>query len=265
MSKMQMLLFAVGIAVVVLLFYSFVSRVGLAQSASVLVAADAKLVSDQLGSDVPCTFGKIAIPDALYYGASTTPIFYDLEFSKTKFGSGGGNTQNQLILRVSEHSSSTKPTKNVLASKSVATDAEIVLIGPEFLQDLSLSVFDSTSFPVGGKDTMSLYPRAAGRTPEAIASSPNAFVALKSYNYATKEKTLYIIPCATSKEPNNCEMNILRTGCMILSRRGGASPQTELDSCFNITIERQYTDPTSGGIIVTSAHHTFAECSSLMQ
>jgi hypothetical protein len=225
MSKMQMLLFAVGIAVVALMFYDFVSRVGLVNSAKDLVLSDTKLVDEQLSNDLLCSFKVTNIPDALTYGFNSQRFFYDLGFSSQTVGTGE-NVKNTLIVSVSEHKKTTAQ-KNVVYAKDISSDAKFVLIDSNFLLEGSglEKSYDKTD--------IALYPRAAS-VREVAASSPNSFVALKEVK--SGEKSLYIIPCSTLKEPNNCLRNILRVGCYQLKQT--TPKDTDLvPSCFNISVE----------------------------
>ncbi len=222
-----MLLFAVAIAVIALLFYDFVSRIGLNDSANAMLLTNTKLIGDQLGGDVLCSFKSTTIPDRLIFGINNNPFYYDLQFSKSSFGEGD-EKQNILILRVAEHKSN-KSKENIVAAKSIETDAEIVLVDTNFLQELSGIIPQTYNV-----DSIFLYPRAASRS-EVKASSPNAFVALKEIK--DSNKTLYIIPCAIEKEPNNCIMNILRVGCYKLkTENSNKTNDTLIDSCFNVSI-----------------------------
>jgi hypothetical protein len=233
LSKMQMLFFAVGIAVVAFLFLNFVSVIGLQSSADALLNSNIKLVSDQVTSDVACSFKQTTIPDRLVYGASNSPFFYDLEFIKQSLTTGSDSpSPSVLIMRISEHQVvraggvADLAKKKVISAKSITSESEFILIDPAFLADLT--PLNETTYNVS---SISLYPRAASA--QGIAASPNGFVALKNGD----EKTIYIIPCASEKEPNNCLMNIFRVGCYKLKMEHPEKTQdTLLDSCFNIIL-----------------------------
>jgi len=247
LSKMQMLIFAVGIAVVALLFYDFIARVGLAQSSNTLLLTTTKKVSDQLNDDLLCSFKQTTIPDQLRVGINNTPFYYDLEFSKDILG-GGENPQSVLIMRIVEHTKNTSSDKrNIIVAKSVISDASFVLIDPQFISELSglESSYD--------KELISLYPRAASKS-EVQASSPNAFVALKEV--ISGKKTVYIIPCATEKEPNNCMRNILRVGCFKLKGSSGLTNQTLIPSCFNVST-------VADSSIDKTLNYSWADCQAL--
>lgn len=263
LSKMQMLLFAVGIALVAMLFYNFVSQIGLSEEANNLITTDAKLVSDQLNIEGFSSFDTVSIPDRLSAGLAGESFFYDLDFSKTVFGSGE-NTQNLLLLRVLAHNSNknAKPSdRAVIASKSVATDAAIVLIDPGFIpENTGLETHYDVPY-------MTLYPRAAG-TSEQIASAPNGFAVVKEIKNGAK--FLYIIPCASAKEPNNCLRNIIRVGCyklkMQLSDTGNVTDSTLVDSAFNVTTQAENSSGGggSGGYISTkSTNYKWGDCKCL--
>jgi hypothetical protein len=247
MSKMQMLLFAVGIAVVALLFYDFIARVGLAQSANTLLVTTSKKVSDQLNDDLLCSIKQATIPDQLRVGINNTPFYYDLEFSKDTFGTEDSK-QNILVMRIVEHTKSTSPDKrNIIAAKSISTDSEFVLVDPLFLKELS-GMANSYDMPA-----ISLYPRAASKS-EVQASSPNAFVALKEV--VNGKKKIYIIPCATEKEPNNCMRNVLRVGCFKLATAASLTDRTLIDSCFNVST-------VADSSIDKTLNYTWADCKTL--
>ncbi|MEI7961789.1 MAG: hypothetical protein WCI04_05650 [archaeon] len=231
LSKMQMLLFAVGIAVVALMFYDFVSRIGLSEEASNLILTNSKLISDQLSIDGFSSFDTSHIPDHLAFGLSDAPFYYDLEFSKQTFGAGD-NKQNILILRVLQHISNTRANpadRKIIAASSVATDATIILVDSNFLTERS--PIDASY----NKDSISLYPRAVGKS-EVVAASPDGFAIVKEIK--SGDKFLYIIPCASALEPNNCQRNILRVGCYKLKAAQSQGitilDSTQIDSAFNI-------------------------------
>ena len=230
LSKMQMLLFAVGIAVVALLFYDFVSRIGLNESASTLLLSESKIISDQLNNDLLCSDKFTTLPSALNYGYQQEKFFYDLEFS-TKQLQSGEITENLLIMRIVEHRRSSTSAKNIIAAKSISSDAEFVLVSPAFLLEttsLDLAYNNGTNLDIN------LYPRASSKT-AVLAASPNAFVALKEV--VGGKKKIYIIPCSTEKEPNNCVRNVLRLGCHLLKLAGKTSPTDLIPSCFNKSSE----------------------------
>jgi len=257
LSKMQMLFFAVGIAVVAFLFLNFVSVIGLQKTADALLTTDLKIVSDQTTADLLCSFKQTTIPDKLVYGVNSAPFFYDLEFIKeklnTSLGSDSDEYTNILIMRISEHQAIPKSgaapdpaKKKVVSAKSVLSDVEFILIDPIFLTDLS--PLTPNSYNV---DSITLYPRAASTG--ANAASPNAFVALREI--VNGKKKVYIIPCATEKEANNCLMNIFRVGCYKLKNEHSANltADTQMDSCFNIIL------PSSGDSDKTK-NFTWKDC-----
>ncbi len=251
-----MLFFAVGVAVVALLFYNFIVTLGLHQDANNMLLTNARIVSDQLNSDLTCSFKTTSIQDRFYYGIGGIPLYYDLEMTKQSFGDASlGNQQNQLIMRIVEHKSSTRQnqTKNVLATKAILTDAQIVLIDPGFLKELA-----GISDVHYNKDIIALYPRA-GSSSELQASSPDSFVALKEIENG--KTTIYIIPCATAKESqsNNCLNNILRLGCYKLSKEYTGNLNADnplLPSCFNVTTQL-------GPEIERSKNFRWADCSNV--
>lgn len=236
LSKMQMLFFAVGITVVAFLFLNFVSVIGLQKTADALLNYDIKLVADQTTADLLCSFKQTTIPDKLVYGISSSPFFYDLEFVKQSLttGSDSSSATNVLIMRISEHQvvragATLDPAKKkVISAKSITSEAEFILIDPAFLADLT--PLNETTYNV---PSISLYPRAAST--QGSAASPNGFVALREV--VNGKKFIYIIPCASEKEPNNCLMNIFRVGCYKLkTEHPNLTQDTLLNSCFNIIL-----------------------------
>jgi len=243
MSKMQMLLFAVGIAVVALMFYDFVSRVGLVDSSKNLAVGNTKLIEEQLTNDLLCSFKLATIPDYLVYGFNSQRFFYDLDFATQTVGEGD-NIQNTLILSVIEHKSSSK-TKNIVYSKSIPSNSNFVLISPQFLLEGSglKASYDQPE--------IALYPRAAS-TKEIQASSPNSFIALKETLLG--KKTLYIIPCSSLKEPNNCLRNVLRVGCYKLKiAETPPTASTLVSSCFNVAVQASESSE-------KTKNYTWADC-----
>ncbi|MFA5930770.1 MAG: hypothetical protein WC821_00495 [archaeon] len=242
LSKMQMLFFAVAISVVALLFYSFVSNIGLSESANNLLLSNSRVISDQLNNDLLCSDKFAVLPDVLTKGFAADPFFYDLEFSKQTFGSEP-NITNTLILRIVEHKRSNQQKENVIAAKSISTEGEFVLVDAKFIVEDSRV---DSSYNDGKNTFISLYPRAASKT-AVQASAPDAFVALKEI--VGGKKTIYIIPCSTEKEPNNCIRNILRVGCYKLSKKTNLLDSDLIPSCFNkstsvsdtIDVTRNYT------------------------
>ncbi len=235
MSKMQMLFFAVGIGAVAFMFLNFVSVVGLQRTADAVLSYDVKIVADQSTTDLLCSFKQTTIPDKLVYGVNSAPFFYDLEFIKQSVSSESidNPSTNVLVMRVSEHqvqkaNSLPDPTKkNIISAKSIISEAEFVLIDPGFLTDLT--VIKANQYNV---NSILLYPRAA--TIGANAASPNGFVALSEV--VGGKKRIYVVPCATEKEPNNCLMNIFRVGCYKMTLLDNKTQDTPIDSCFNIIL-----------------------------
>lgn len=243
---MQMLFFAVAIAVVALLFYAFVSNIGLSESANNLLLSNSRVISDQLNNDLLCSDKFAVLPDALTKGFSADRFFYDLEFSKQTFGSGD-NITNTLILRIVEHKRSDQQKANVITAKSISTEGEFILVDPIFI------VEDSKVDSSYDKEFISLYPRASSKT-AVQASSPDAFVALKEV--VGGKKTIYIIPCSTEKEPNNCIRNILRVGCFKLSKKTNLLDSDLIPSCFNKSTSVSDT-------IDVTRNYTWADCKTL--
>jgi hypothetical protein len=228
-----MLLFAVGIAVVALLFYDFISRLDLGQQAQNIVLANAKIVSDQLNNELLCSDKFTVIPDRLLLGAQQEPFFYDLEFAQQSIGDSDAG-KNLLIVRIVEHKMNTGAKKNIIASKSIVSDTDFILIAPDFLKEGSPL---DASYNDGKNVSIALNPRAASKSTSTLNVAPNAFVALKEVIGGRKK--MYIIPCSTEKEPNNCTRNILRVGCYLLQKgdtgSGALTANSPVRSCFNVS------------------------------
>ena len=248
-----MLLFAVGIAVVALLFYDFISRLDLGQQAQNVVLSNMKLVSDQLNNDLLCSDKFTVIPDRLSLGIQQEPFFYDLEFVQQPIGEVELG-KNLLIVRVVEHKRASDTKKNIIASKSIVSDTDFILVSPDFLYEGSPL---DASFNEGQNASISLYPRASSKGSTSPAA-PNAFVALKEV--VDGRKRMYIIPCSTEKEPNNCVRNILRVGCFLLQKNGGVdgtlNESTPVRSCFNVSTQVDAQVP-------RTMNYTWAECVSV--
>jgi hypothetical protein len=230
MSKMQMLLFAVGIAIVALLLLDFVSRIDLSNSSKLLLLTNKSVIESKLSNDLLCSNSReVKLPDSLRFGFDKKQFFYDLDFVKQTLGSEE-NAQNFLIMTISEHKKDPSK-KTILAAQSIPANAGFVLVGPAFLSEGS-GLKDSYD-----KEAITLYPRSTRYdSPEVQASSPNAFIAVKEVELGLKY--LYIIPC-TTYQPNNCFMNILKVGCFKLKKSKSPSlplPSDKLSSCFDETI-----------------------------
>ncbi|MFA6268940.1 MAG: hypothetical protein WCW13_02410 [archaeon] len=231
LSKMQMLLFAVGIAIVALLFFDFVSRVGLSESAKTLLITNTKVISDQINNDLLCSDKFVTLPDALTYGYKNDRLFYDLEFSKQQLGDNQ-DFSNLLILRIVEHKpSNSTAKKNIIGSNSFISDAEFVLIDPGFLPETAPLEKYYNSASGEPNTTISLYPRASSKT-SVYTGAPDSYSVVKEV--VDGKKKVYIIPC-TSERANNCVENILRVGCYKLKTSKGSTPNNDdlVPSCFN--------------------------------
>jgi hypothetical protein len=229
LSKMQMLIFAIGVAVVCLMFYDFVSKIGLIEPAQYQLLEDAKAIDGQISAESPCSFDVISIPEVITYGYDQKRFYYELGFSKQSVGSGE-NIQNKLILSIVEHKKDPKD-RSIVVAKSVASRAEFRLVDSKFL--LEGSNLDS-SYDSGTLQEVFYYPRAASKTEQE--SAPNSFVAFK--DTILGKEYLYIIPCSTRKEANNCLRNILRLGCHILKTENpNKTNDTMIPSCFNISTQ----------------------------
>lgn len=252
LSKMQMLLFAVGIAIVALLFYNFVTTIGLTEEAKTLLISTKKIVSDQITNDVLCSDDFTTLPDALKFGFNNDSFFYDFEFSKPPQLGSGDVKKNVLIMRIVEHRRSVATKKNVIYALSIDADAKFVLVDPGFL--LETSGLDK-SYNNEENTEILLYPRASSKN-AVTASSPNAFVVVKEIQDGAKK--IYIIPCSTEKEENNCLQNVLRVGCYKLKLdklQLGGSPKADdkISSCFNKSTN-------ASDRLEVSKNYTWAHC-----
>ncbi len=230
LSKMQMLLFATGIFIVVLMFLNFVSGMDLRNVTSSMLELNSQMISGQLSSEHVCSFQTATIPEFFNYGLTSNRLYYELNFSRVDFVD-----YQKLILSVNEYNKT-----NILDAKSVNVFGNIVLIDPSFIASS-----DPITSSMVGLEKISLYPRQALKG-QAVAP-PNAFVALKEVN--GDNLSLYVIPCTTLAKSftdssgkvfssNNCEENVLKVGCYLLKKeKGNPVPNDKLSTCFSITNE----------------------------
>ena len=230
MSKMNMMIFAVGIFVVAVLFYGFISGIDLNTQAQNILHLNSKVIEQQVASDSLCSIQGTSIPDRLTSGLGLSNFFYDLDFDKrgaavVDASTGESSVINYLIMSIKEHN---KKTSNV--SVNVPMRESIVFIDPGFIAE---------GKPIGAYfnvPQMTLYPRSAKN---GILASPNAFVALREVRNSIG--TIYIIPCSTMLDKGNvafagnCRWNIVKVGCHILSLQNPID-SNKIPSCFNIDL-----------------------------
>jgi hypothetical protein len=217
LSKMNMLLFATGIFIIAMMFLGFVSSIQVKEVVANNLEINKTLISQQLGGDSLCAFESISIPEKIIYGFGLTQMPYDLVFTESELG-----IKHTLTLSINEHGK-----KTVIDARKIETDADIVLISPDFIQEdeiITASNFVEESI---------LYPRAAFKSNTAPADS---FVALKDVTGGIT--SLYIIPCSSQIKdtPSNCIKNILKVGCYLLSSKSPSGDEIVSD-CFDITRE----------------------------
>jgi hypothetical protein len=226
MSKMQMLMFAVGISIVALLLLNFVGSIGLKQEADSVLFQTKKIIEEQLSTDAPCTDKFINIPDSFVNGFNRRPYFYDLGFFVETLGSGEQQASS-LSMTVSEHRPSSSERRYV-SGQLITSEASFVLVDSAFLLEGSGLL---NSF---GKNPVFFNPRAASSSPILGESSPNNIAIVKD---TTEGKvTIYIIPCTSLNNSYTCTRNILRVGCYLLKQKNPVNA-TKVQSCFNIETE----------------------------
>jgi hypothetical protein len=217
LSKMNMLLFATGIFIIAMMFLGFVSSIQVKEVVANNLEIDKTLISQQLSDISLCSFESTSIPEKIIYGFGLTQMPYDLVFTESTLG-----IKHTLTISINEHGK-----KTAIDARKIETDADIVLISPDFIQEdevITASNFVEESI---------LYPRAAFKSNTAPADS---FVALKDVTGG--ETSLYIIPCSSQIKdtPSNCIKNILKVGCYLLSSKSPSGDDVVSD-CFDITRE----------------------------
>jgi len=219
LSKMHMLLFAVGILIVAAMFYNFIATMELNTAVANTVTLSSKVIEEQMSGDVLCSSKISVIPDRITYGVGGTSLFYEMTFSKQVVGEA-----NSLIISVSERGKT-----SVLGARRIPMRANIVLVDPGFI---------AMSEPIDNyfdKESITLNPRAAVKGQQAYP--PNAFIAVKET--VGGEDTLYVIPCSTYKDVSgamsNCILNQIAVGCYKLKNTAGVKSDTIVPSCFDVT------------------------------
>ncbi len=234
LSKMNMMVFATGVFIVVFLFLSFITSTGETREALSLLQNQAKVIEEQINVGSLCSLKAQSIPDTLRKGIGADYLFYEMIFSKISLGEG----KNVLQLSISERGK-----KNIIASQSVYTFADIILIDPEYLKE---------SEPVDNyyntQDVIKLFPR--GET------APNSYIVIKEV-FEGKE-SIYIVPF-TSYQQQSRSQGIVKVGCYLLKKRNPiAADNTLIPSCFNVSLELTQT---SGS---TNMNITKAECKNIL-
>jgi hypothetical protein len=230
LSKMQMLIFAVGIFLVAILFFNFTSGIQLRNLTSSNLDLQIQTIQGQLITDSHCSYKSISIPEYFEQSLNGSRIYYDLVFSKIDF-----EGVQRLVLTIKEHGK-----QNVFDARGVNINGKIVLVDPGFI------AADEFIAPYYGKETISLYPRASN-TKNSYAP-PNAFVSLKEIKDGVQ--TMYIIPCTTLAKKlstvdgtiyylNNCEENILKVGChrLFLEKNNNPKNTDKISQCFEVERE----------------------------
>jgi hypothetical protein len=248
LSKMQMLLFATAMFVLVLVLLNFISGFQVNSIVSSNLELYSTTISSQLTNDSLCSFETVSLPDFFAFGVNNSSrLYYDLSFSKIDFG----NDIEKLVVSVKEHNKDI-----VVAATSINVFGEVVLLDPGFI---------AADDPITDEyylddEPMLLYPRESSAE---NYSPPNAFVALKQINKG--DLKLFIIPCTTygktfssasSYTPlTNCEKNILKVGCAELKKTYPIDDD-RIHQCFEV--ERQVT--TGGDNSSSKRKLTWSDC-----
>jgi len=246
MSKMQMLVFATGMAVIGILFLNFISGIELKSVAENNIIDVEKIINERLSSENLCSSNSLVVPDVLYYGlGGNSRLFYDLIFSKVSF-----SDHNLLVISISEHGKN-----RILSSRKIPIKGSIVFVKPDFLIGENYSDFGSF---YNVSDEIILYPRAT-YTGKQVAP-PNSFIALKEVNNG--QVTLYVVPCSSLLNPvkdsgltSNCTSNLLLVGCYKLKMQNPNNNST-VSNCLSLAI-------TSGSGVTQSEEVTWDDCKRL--
>ncbi|MCX6800798.1 MAG: hypothetical protein NTZ73_01265 [Candidatus Diapherotrites archaeon] len=213
LSKMNMLLFATGIFVIALAFMNFIEYRDMTVAATNLLQKNALTIQQQIEQEGMCSTKSVGIPDYLRYGLKES-ILYEINFTKVQIFEGSANVpkKNELVLSINKRKS-----KTVIASQSVVTDAEIILVGPDVSTERrNLSAADY------GLDSITIFSRAE--------IPMDAYAIVKEVS--NKNKTIYIIPC-TSSINMDCELAVLKVGCYKINSSGqNPAPNTPISGCF---------------------------------
>lgn len=218
LSKMNMLLFATGIFVIALAFLFFIQTRDLSVAATNILQQNALIIQGQINQEGLCSRKVVGISDRLRYGIGESVLYeINMEAVNIYAGSESAPQKNELVLSIYNNElGKNNPNRKVIASQSVVTDADIVLVSPEAI---AANRIDSES------EYDSDLP---------IALFPRAEIPVDSF-YIVKEisggkKTLYIIPC-TSTINSNCNAMLSKVACYKAAQERYSSNQ-KVPSCF---------------------------------
>jgi hypothetical protein len=227
MSKMQMLLFAVGVGAILVMFMMFISNMGLKDVAGNQISLIEKSFSRVSSNDIAyCAFDSVMIPSKLSYGNGTNNFYYEMRFKVITF-----NSKQSLVISINEYK---KP--NPIASKLIPTDAkEIILLDEDILGLQSI-----TSSSTYGSDELVVYPRSSYKSG---SGAPNTVSFVRKR--IDGDVYLYVIPSSSFNNPNiginDAQFNVIKTGCYelkITPPSGDLTENSQINSCFNVTSER---------------------------
>ncbi|MFA5357664.1 MAG: hypothetical protein WC308_01960 [archaeon] len=248
LSKMNMLLFATGIFVIALAFLFFIQGRDLTTAATNLLQQNVLTIGGQINQDALCSRKVVGIPDRLRYGINESAL-YEIDFQVVNIyaGSSSEPKKNELILSLYNNElGKTNPNRKVVASQSVTTDADIVLISDEVVR-LNLSQIEPTVYDIGNMNLSG---------PKPLVLFPRAEIPVDSF-YIVKEisdgnKTLYIIPC-TSSILGNCAKVLSEVGCY-KAMLGNYQDNQKIPSCF---VNDYLSDD------ISSKNNTYLKCKAL--
>ncbi|MDD3159826.1 MAG: hypothetical protein PHQ98_02570 [Candidatus ainarchaeum sp.] len=223
MSKMQMLLFAVGVAAVVTMFMMFVSNMGLSDIASGEISNVEKAFLRQSSNDIAsCSFDTVTIPSKLTYGNGTNNLYYEMRFKVVQI-----NEKDALVISINEYKK-----KNIIASRLIPTDSKIILIKEDMLGTV---LTDDYYIKSGEEGEITLYPRSAYKN----NSGPPNIVAFVKKKIGDQDY-IYVIPASSYNTHdtglNDAQYNVLKVGCYELKNTSTSkTSDTQIQSCFNVT------------------------------
>ncbi len=254
LSKMNMLVFATALLIVSLMFLNFISGLELQNITSSNLELNMRNISGQIASHSLCSNRSITIPDFFDYGLTNNRFYYELGFRKSDF-SFGDKEYTKLSLLIRDYLN-----KRIVDVKSIDIEGDVIFV------DTSV-IYESVTNQMFDIDELYLYPRQATR--DRGTAPPNAFVALKEVTGGRLK--MYIIPCTTSLTysdrddviytANNCEENILKVGCYLLSREN-PSDSDLVNPCFSISREIT-TDSEYATRTVTRRDISYKDCRDL--
>jgi hypothetical protein len=231
LSKMQMLIFATGIFIVIIMFFNLVSVMQMRSLTASSLDLQIQTIQGQLITDSLCSYESMSIPEFFEPAVGGSRLYYDLIFSKTDF-----DDVQQLTLLIKEHKKN-----NLYTAKQINVRGSVVLVDPGFIaadEPMSDAYYD--------KESVLLYPRASTKLNNY--APPNAFISLKEITGG--KQSIYVIPCSTFGTQlkdvngaiyylNNCEINILKVGChkLFLRENMNPKPADKIDQCFEVERE----------------------------